>query len=282
MRLGFVRATTAIFMARMSTTVVAMATPAGFRNPHNLPVKTCVVCNRPFTWRKKWEAVWDDVQTCSQRCNGERKKANRIARRAADAQGGLLSDASDGESSSATVAAVAVAAPRQQQQQQLVRKVGTLVAELSLDAKLPMAQAVAAANQEMGIEDAYGPLEEQVKELWRQLGLPDYVEDEEATASEKPLDDDSKAGRKAAKKEMKAKRRARREGDDSGGQKACTLCSKSVDLLIRCQITSGKEWSLVCGRCWKLPEVAGGVPDGDGSNPHYRYGGLWKNLARAV
>ncbi len=36
----------------------------------NLPTKTCVVCLRPFTWRKVWERCWDEVQTCSDRCVG--------------------------------------------------------------------------------------------------------------------------------------------------------------------------------------------------------------------
>jgi hypothetical protein len=34
----------------------------------NLPSKTCVTCGRPFTWRKKWERVWDEVKFCSDRC----------------------------------------------------------------------------------------------------------------------------------------------------------------------------------------------------------------------
>lgn len=34
----------------------------------DLPSKVCVVCNRPFTWRKKWEKVWDEVRYCSERC----------------------------------------------------------------------------------------------------------------------------------------------------------------------------------------------------------------------
>ncbi|MEO0835721.1 MAG: DUF2256 domain-containing protein, partial [Cyanobacteria bacterium J06642_3] len=25
----------------------------------------CPVCDRPFTWRKKWEKCWDDVKYCS-------------------------------------------------------------------------------------------------------------------------------------------------------------------------------------------------------------------------
>ena len=34
----------------------------------NLPQKVCIVCNRPFTWRKKWEKVWDEVKYCSDKC----------------------------------------------------------------------------------------------------------------------------------------------------------------------------------------------------------------------
>ena len=34
----------------------------------NLPNKNCMVCNRPFSWRKKWEKVWDDVKYCSDKC----------------------------------------------------------------------------------------------------------------------------------------------------------------------------------------------------------------------
>ncbi|KAF5830743.1 hypothetical protein DUNSADRAFT_14104 [Dunaliella salina] len=33
---------------------------------------------------------------------------------------------------------------------------------------------------------------------------------------------------------------------------------------------------MICGRCWQAQ--TGGKPDGDPKiNPHYRYGGLWKN-----
>jgi hypothetical protein len=34
----------------------------------NLPQKTCVVCRRPFTWRKKWEKNWNEVKYCSEKC----------------------------------------------------------------------------------------------------------------------------------------------------------------------------------------------------------------------
>ncbi|MFY0623415.1 MAG: DUF2256 domain-containing protein [Pelagimonas sp.] len=38
----------------------------------DLPEKTCVTCGRPFTWRKKWAKVWDEVRYCSERCRRSR------------------------------------------------------------------------------------------------------------------------------------------------------------------------------------------------------------------
>merc|ERR1719382_440621 len=43
----------------------------------NLPVKECVVCGRPFTWRKKWERCWDEVTTCSKSCNRKRRSQSK-------------------------------------------------------------------------------------------------------------------------------------------------------------------------------------------------------------
>jgi hypothetical protein len=47
----------------------------------NLPQKVCVVCQRPFTWRKKWEDCWEEVSTCSKSCNGKRRSAQQAANR---------------------------------------------------------------------------------------------------------------------------------------------------------------------------------------------------------
>ncbi|MEM7694403.1 MAG: DUF2256 domain-containing protein [Pseudomonadota bacterium] len=41
----------------------------------NLPHKVCPVCGRPFSWRKKWAKVWDEVRYCSERCRRSRKGA---------------------------------------------------------------------------------------------------------------------------------------------------------------------------------------------------------------
>ena len=42
----------------------------------NLPEKICVVCGRPFTWRKKWERSWDEVTCCSKSCNAKRRSGD--------------------------------------------------------------------------------------------------------------------------------------------------------------------------------------------------------------
>ncbi|MDN3643761.1 DUF2256 domain-containing protein [Lutimonas halocynthiae] len=34
----------------------------------HLPEKICIVCDRPFKWRKKWALNWDEVKYCSERC----------------------------------------------------------------------------------------------------------------------------------------------------------------------------------------------------------------------
>lgn len=38
----------------------------------DLPTKLCPVCQRPFTWRKKWERNWAEVRYCSERCRRQR------------------------------------------------------------------------------------------------------------------------------------------------------------------------------------------------------------------
>ncbi|WP_443070148.1 DUF2256 domain-containing protein [Sulfitobacter sp.] len=42
----------------------------------NLPQKTCSTCGRPFTWRKKWAKVWDEVRFCSERCRRSRNTSS--------------------------------------------------------------------------------------------------------------------------------------------------------------------------------------------------------------
>ena len=46
----------------------------------NLPSKTCIVCQKPFTWRKKWEKVWDEVKYCSDKCRMNKTKQPQIHR----------------------------------------------------------------------------------------------------------------------------------------------------------------------------------------------------------
>ncbi|RNF73408.1 DUF2256 domain-containing protein [Marinomonas rhizomae] len=48
------------------------------KKPH-LPEKTCLICQRSFTWRKKWERDWQQVKYCSERCKRQGKKSLVLA-----------------------------------------------------------------------------------------------------------------------------------------------------------------------------------------------------------
>ncbi|MAM67862.1 MAG: DUF2256 domain-containing protein [Rhodospirillaceae bacterium] len=48
---------------------------ARMRRKTDLPTKLCVVCGRPFVWRKKWARNWVYVKYCSARC---RTASNRL------------------------------------------------------------------------------------------------------------------------------------------------------------------------------------------------------------
>ncbi|HGE8266010.1 TPA: DUF2256 domain-containing protein [Aeromonas hydrophila] len=38
----------------------------------HLPEKICPVCQRPFSWRRKWANCWEAVRYCSERCRHAR------------------------------------------------------------------------------------------------------------------------------------------------------------------------------------------------------------------
>ncbi|WP_373407900.1 DUF2256 domain-containing protein [Psychrobacter sp. JB385] len=42
----------------------------------NLRQRTCPVCQRPFTWRKKWEKDWERVIYCSERYRRSKSKSD--------------------------------------------------------------------------------------------------------------------------------------------------------------------------------------------------------------
>ena len=224
--------------------------PRGVKKEH-LPSKVCVVCHRPFTWRKKWEQVWDEVTTCSKSCNRQRRA----------------------------------------RQQQLNKQIAShKVAEdpyETIQSHLQHLNILPAADPEPTPDNHHH--QHHLHSLMDSLDSSSGTESSEADdlsmrdqsslAVEQPLD--AKAARKAAKKAKKAARRAQREGrsdDPTLGQKKCDVCDKSVDLLIRCTTDASGAWRMVCGKCWHT--VSGGVVDGSPDHPHYRYGGLWKNRAK--
>jgi hypothetical protein len=54
----------------------------------NLPHKICLVCQRPFIWRKKWERNWSEVRYCSTACRSKRGTAKNTAEKTGDQSSG--------------------------------------------------------------------------------------------------------------------------------------------------------------------------------------------------
>lgn len=206
---------------------------APFRNPHNLPVKDCVVCGRPFTWRKKWEKCWDEITTCSNRCKTERKSRK----------------STDVVPVAAGVAAVALS-KRQPKKNTSCEQTDSNESD---------------SQDEECIEECLSP--------GRQFKL--HTEENEELEADP---------RKQRKQALKAERRAKKEMTPQekadSKRKQCDVCTKSVNLLVRCTIDFTQSWKMLCGRCWR--DASGGVPDGDADHPFYRYGGLWKNRSALV
>ncbi|KAL3802378.1 hypothetical protein HJC23_007203 [Cyclotella cryptica] len=236
----------------------------------NLPSKVCLICNRPFTWRKKWERCWDEVTTCSKSCNARRKamkkdsldvvKDHHVSADSDEIFGSNIDD---------------------------VREKGrVLLRAASFSDDDIKADTIKGDEQIFGINDHV------LEDLFPNVDSLDidnsddepFSSNKNAYDSGRPIESfdknlvlDCRAKRKAEKKRVKAERRAQREGrgDPSAGQKPCDICQKSVNLLVRCTYDSSETWRMVCGSCWR--DVSGGVVDGDDAHPFYRYGGLWKN-----
>lgn len=259
---------------RSYTATPPISMPRGVKK-ENLPSKVCVVCGRPFTWRKKWERVWDEVTTCSKSCNHKRRTANRQKGKG-DTLGG-----------DASVTSGRASPPSSMDSQEVSRRsISTVAATGSLDATVEFT--VIAAESSLDEGTGNDPILAMERMQLRPEIADELSDTDEAIASllaesdfMKDIDDPvafAKKQRKALKKEKKAERRAQRQGcgDPTAGQKTCDMCGKSVNLLIRCMYESGQtDWKMVCGKCWKI--ASGGVVDGDKDHPHYRYGGLWKN-----
>jgi len=253
-----------------------------------------VVCNRPFTWRKKWERCWDEVTTCSRSCNNQRRLQNKNNKKRHEndqqndqrdlgqkQQRRSISTESAPRSETMLTAETITSARKSIDPQDLdtsnhndEQGFAELLSAIQLDA--------VTENDDSGDGDSDGEVSggkiDSVSE-----GSDRDNDDIASQQQEQYLDplQQKKAERKAAKKRKKAERRAQREGrgDPSAGQKQCDMCGKSVNLLIRCMYEEGQtDWKMVCGSCWNV--CSGGVVDGDKNHPHYRYGGLWKNRRR--
>jgi hypothetical protein len=221
----------------------------------NLPSKICIVCNRPFTWRKKWERVWDEVSTCSKSCNASRRKSNSssnsnsskiiISKQEEGVIGGKGKGAGEGE----------VEGVEFENENENENKIAGIIGIDDDDEGFNNDYLSTTSIEADAVNNSDDPAN---KELTKKQLL------------RKQRKDDVKI--------KKQERRLKREGNSSPdiGRKSCDICSKEVDMLIRCTIDETQQYKMICGKCWPL--ISGGIPDGNSiTHPYYNYGGLWKN-----
>lgn len=225
---------TIVVVASAFTEVNPIIMPRGVLK-ENLPTKVCIICDRPFTWRKKWERVWDEVTTCSKSCNHKRKSSNRSGdsdRRDKNNNANANDQVEFGDDSLDLLGSV----------------MGLRIATAGADS----GETIAEGEGERESNIQYQDVEEENEE---DENVDDYDDSKSQTGSisidhdsttPTPLLEhfDAKAQRKAEKKRKKAERRAQKmgQGDPTAGQKRCTLCDNSVNLLIRCTYDSSGEW----------------------------------------
>jgi hypothetical protein len=177
----------------------------------NLPSKMCVTCNRPFTWRKKWERCWEEVSTCSKSCNAKRREAKR-------AEGG--SDQQNEQEASEV--------PNNKQN-----------AKAKIKNKYPDSD-----DGDDEEEDKVMGQKHREKDTSDEQELGKGARDHDPEVSREAR----KAQKKAAKAQKRAVREGRT--DEDVGQKTCNLCSTRVDLLVRCTVDVDQQWKMVCEQCW--------------------------------
>mmetsp|Transcript_14177 Transcript_14177/g.23447 ORF Transcript_14177/g.23447 Transcript_14177/m.23447 type:complete len:332 (+) Transcript_14177:3-998(+) len=262
----------------------------GFRNPHNLPVKTCVVCDRPFTWRKKWEKCWDEVLTCSQSCKSKRRSSGRAGGAAGAVAAAAVIKRSSGKPVANEEEASGVESCEESDDLAGADLVDHQSAQNESDAPTCLNKDHDAQEPKDTVIADDSETEQQLSkalELLIEGSNADNDANDDAddgASAQAPLSKEEKRrAHKQSVKAMKAERRAHRTGAAHAGlakQKPCGECSKQVDLLVRCTTDESQQWRMLCGRCWA--KASGGVPDGDADHPHYRYGGLWKNRAATI
>ena len=180
----------------------------------NLPSKMCVTCNRPFTWRKKWERCWDEVTTCSKGCNAKRRAS-------AKKDGHSIPDESDEEKEND---------------------------EDDADKGLPVAEK-SAHKIDSGAKSTESSSKVRLMEPAEMLNEVDDTDADEINE----VDGDSPIPeKKLSRKKLQKLKMKEMEGETSKKDgplektKSCAVCKNDMTLLFRCQWDASKQWRFVC------------------------------------
>ena len=266
----------------------AKAMPRGVKK-ENLPSKVCLSCDRPFTWRKKWERCWDEVTTCSKSCNVKRRTGSRLA-------GAVSYNVDDQIDSSDFGEKISFAKINQNQyiedpimpnipalnitdEKQIVNsETGEVQIDKSVINDSVLTNELIDSKSDEYIESNLScDTSQQFSSSSTLRGLK---------KSKKNKADSSKftATSEILLKQEQQQERQQQMETSKRRSKLCEICKEQKEHLFRCQWEESRKWRFVCKTCW--PIVSGSKSskeslfNNDGSaramNPLYVYGGTWK------
>lgn len=192
----------------------------------NLPSKMCVTCNRPFTWRKKWERCWDEVTTCSKGCNAKRRAlAKKDGRDVGDDHGDDGDEDEEVEDKKK--------APDSEPFSPLKGKSFSDIAE--------------SVTKISGKDSKQTALGKEIIEERDEIDLDgdEDNDDEEPDAIRKPE-------KKLSRKKLQKLKMKETEGESppkdgpTERTKVCAVCKGDMTHLFRCQWDASKQWRFVC------------------------------------
>jgi hypothetical protein len=248
------------------------AMPRGVKK-ENLPIKVCLICDRPFTWRKKWERCWDEVTTCSKSCNARRRAGSRVAGMNIATDDDGIDDADSENEASARVMvrqdpndlSTSRVANSENVAESMGRESETFETQEIKGLVETDSASVAESSTISSIHVSSEPLLLVPRGSMKRMELPNKAES--SLISLPPTSTEN-----------------RQDGRRKKREKLCEVCNEQKDHLFRCQWDDSKKWRFVCKPCW--PIVSGSksskepLYNKDGTtkppNPLYVYGGTWK------
>ena len=249
----------------------------------NLPSKMCVTCNRPFTWRKKWERCWDEVTTCSKGCNAKRRASAKKdgssipgdlnedeeesdeddADKPSHSRGKSVSKVDSRSASAASSSKARLTEPAENSNDCDDIDADTVHGD-SNDSITPDKKSSRKKLQKLKMKEMEGETIEsiaksaecssrvKITKLVENSNDSDDSDDAGAETNNEDSSDSPVPEKRLSRKKLQKLKMKEMEGESSNKEgpqektKPCAVCKQNVILSFRCQWDASKQWRFVC------------------------------------